>query len=203
MTRQRRARRITWWRLILAACMLGLVATPWPLGRAGAAAPALTVTPDRGPCIGRATLRGTDFPPGQAMQFFVRQTKPPTDHGVILSRLSLTVPADGAFTVELDLQEATPGCAVGGRQQDPEGTEYTIFALTAERGGPDPSDKLLAKAVFTVAASPATPSGLPNTGGGRAQGSALLPGGLVVAGDLVALLAGTALCYGRFRRWGR
>jgi hypothetical protein len=103
-------------------------------------------------------MRGAGFPPGQVVGFSARRTRPSTHLALVLSRLTLTVPADGAFAVELDLREAVPGCVPPDFQPDPpdpDGAEYTISAGTD--GDPGSHGRLLASAVFTIVNPPPPP----------------------------------------------
>ncbi|HEX5504717.1 MAG TPA: hypothetical protein VFW96_19020 [Thermomicrobiales bacterium] len=191
-------------RLVLAlALLLALLAAPWPPG-AGGAAPALTLTPDRGPCTGTIAIRGTGLPPGTALALTARRTSPPSDLAVRFT--TPTADAGGAFTVVTEVRLIVAGCADA--TTPAAGTKYTIYLTTNPTGRP--GGALLATAIFTVAAaSGAAAPGLPNTGGGSARGWSWQLAGPLAVGVLAALLglvarrAGAAGPGGRGHDWGR
>lgn len=159
-----------------------------------AAEPILTLEPDHAPCASRVVMRGTSFPPGQAIQLGAIQTTPPNHQGVIFART--TVAVDGTFIVEAEMRLIVGPCVSGQAASDE--TQFTIYAGTDE-GNPGRST-FLATATFTVSSSSTPIPDLPNTGGGGAQIQALPPLVLPVSGGLIAVLGGVGLHYVQRRR---
>ncbi len=97
--------------LALAACLLMAMAAAWPLATAHAAAdPTLTLDPDRASCTDRIVVRGRNFPPGQAIALIA--FLPGGGRAGVIGRA--TVPADGTFTIGVEVREFAGPCA--GRQ---------------------------------------------------------------------------------------
>ena len=114
-----------------------LAAAWWPPGAAAwvrAAAPAVTLTPDRGPCDARPLLRGGGFPAGATVDLVVAYPapRPPGGGGVQVG--VVTADAAGAFAVAVPLP-----CG----PDEPPGTEFRV-AARARPDGPG------AAATFTV-----------------------------------------------------
>ncbi len=180
--------------LALAACLLMAMAAAWPLATAHAAAdPTLTLDPDRASCTDRIVVRGRNFPPGQAIALIA--FLPGGGRAGVIGRA--TVPADGTFTIGVEVREFAGPCA--GETALPNGTRFIINAVIdqgSSLGGP------LATTTFTLASSSPRPPGLPNTGGG-AQGRTAPPTAPLAAAGVLAALGGCLLGYGRHRRRAR
>lgn len=198
MSAKRRPNSLRRWTLILAGCLIAVTMAMSSLGTVSAT-PTLTLTPDRGLCASRVLIEGTGLPPGQTLGLTARANA----SDLLVEFATPTVGADGSFVIDVDMSRAIPGCLI---QPPPAGTQYVIFLGTDPLvfKGARPGARLLATATFTVtaAASPATPPGLPNTGGGGTVAPWLLASLLGDAG-LAGLLAYVVLCSVRGRRGGR
>ena len=130
-----RARRALLLALAVAA-LLALVPAWRPLPAAGAAAPTITVTPDRGPCGTQPAVSGSGFPAGAAVDIYAQRTDPsggPASPPQRVNNLAAG-PSGGLPPFTQPLPE---DCA--------DGTQYTIIAAVgAIDSGPT------ARAVFTV-----------------------------------------------------
>lgn len=156
MLRQYSRYTVRWQGLILSICLLALALACAPRA-ARAAAPTLTLTPDRGPCTTQITLRGEGFPAGRIVNLIAGAE----GDGVAVHFASPAVAADGTLALQADMRRIEGGCGVSGGHQFPAGTRYRFIATTDE-----PSSQLLATAFFTLAPSSSGTPGLPNTGGG-------------------------------------
>ena len=133
-------------RALLAGLVLALVATlvaaGWPLGVPGAAAaPMITLFPDRGPCATRPEVRGTGFPAGAAIAVFTQRTSPPGEKAA-QQIAEATADSNGRFRVTLLVIN---GDCIDLDARTPDGTRYTFTAAVANTdGGP------AASAVYTI-----------------------------------------------------
>ena len=131
---------------MLAGLVFGLVvalaAAAWPLGVPGAAAaPLITLFPDRGPCATRPEVRGMGFPAGAAIAIFTQRTSPPGEKAA-QQLAQATADRNGQFRVVL---LTINGDCIDLDARTPDGTQYTITAAVANTdGGPS------AGAIYTI-----------------------------------------------------
>ncbi len=187
------ARYHVWSCFVLAIwCLTALTgaAAPVDAAEATAAGPALTLTPDAGPCGRSVEARGTGYPPGSTVN--VRGPFVPGTAINLASRSGVPQPVvavgpDGTFALGLlPCTAATDGA-------DRTSTQYLWTAETRD------ASRAFANATFTVTV--ATTPGLPNTGAG---GAARQPGADHVAFLAVAAAAAlVGVACGRKRHMGR
>jgi hypothetical protein len=165
--------------LDLSACLLAILAVWQPPGvRGTAAAPMLTLEPDRGPCNfpnPQTMVRGKDFPPEIAIVIHAGRIR----DGLVIPTIARAVIADdGTFAVAVPLRGVC-------YPNESDGSQFAIIAaedVTPSRGGPP-----LASAIFSVGSSASSSPALPNTGGGGGQVQAVWPSGLLAAEAAPAL----------------
>jgi hypothetical protein len=176
------------WRTVCWLFFGAIIAGGWPAGAAQAAEPVLILQANQGWCpITDPTIgvRGTGFPPGEKI---ILRTGHRRTMSLNPTAAFATVAADGTMTARISLHPCD--------RNEPEGSVYSVDAVTDTRYTPSTPTRSLAAARFTVSyAAPPVPEqpvlpSLPSTGGsgGGASGlqSLLLVGVSVVLFGMIA-----------------
>lgn len=164
--------RVPW--LLAIACILAFSVLGGPYGATRvAAAPILTVSPDRGYCNTPIAVRGAGLPPGLALAIRIERL---SDGFVRERAASATVAADGTFDATFALLDRYDGLCI---TTLPDGLQYRISAVA---DGTDGGRAPLASVVYTLIASRFTltpdrgPCGVPVV----ARGEQFPPGSRVI-----------------------
>jgi hypothetical protein len=122
----------------MAALLLAFAA----LATDAAAAPALILTPNSGPCGSRVVIRGEGLPPRRDIDLFARRVAPTPAQGAQFA--TARTDAAGAVTIE----QVLLGCA-----HDPEGSQISTIAML-RLDDPREQGTTLVSAIFTIATVP-------------------------------------------------